>query len=153
MVEECRNREDQNGVKFFSFALRVFTKMGSGGMSEDEDGVDKVIIDDRELEEAVKLTMFLPFRHSNLTTIVAVVDKVSRVEKQYFMQSGKTSKRRVRGDSRCKNSDRKPPTGWPVSFFADGYLQSLSEYERDKLHLSKKIFPLYDLEKIPEQYL
>ncbi|KAJ4466224.1 hypothetical protein C8R41DRAFT_926212 [Lentinula lateritia] len=127
--------------------------MGSGGMSEDEDGVDKVVIDDRELEEAVKITMFLPFRHSKLTTIVAVVDKVSRVEKQYFVQSGRTSKRRVRGDSRCKKSDRKPPIGWPMSFFADGYLESLPEYRREKLRLSEKIFPLYDLEKIPEQYL
>ncbi|KAJ3917690.1 hypothetical protein F5877DRAFT_44207 [Lentinula edodes] len=153
MVEECRNRDDQNGVRFFSFALRVFTKLGSGGMSEDEDGVDKVIVDDRELEEAVKLTMFLPFRNPNLTTIAAVVDKVPRVEKQRFVQSGRTSKRRVRGDSRCRKSDRKPPTGWPASLFADGYLESLPEYQRNKLRLSKRIFPLYDLEKIPEQYL
>ncbi|KAJ3906599.1 hypothetical protein F5879DRAFT_797299 [Lentinula edodes] len=152
MVNECRKRNDQNGVKFFSFALRVFTKMGSGGMSEDEDGVDKVIIDDRELEEAVKLSMSLPFRHSIITTIVTLIDKVPRVEKTQFVQSGRTTKRRIRNDPRCNISSRKPPNGWPVSFFADGYLDSLSEFQREKLRVSKKLFPLYDLDKIPKQY-
>ncbi|KAH7877315.1 uncharacterized protein C8R40DRAFT_995149, partial [Lentinula edodes] len=142
MVNECRKRDDQDGVKFFSFALRVVTKMGSGGMSEDEDGVDKVIIDDRELEEAVKLSMSLPFRHSIITTIVTLIDKVPRVEKMHFVQSGRTTKRRVRNDPRCKISSRKPPKGWPVSFFADGYLESLLEFQREKLHVSKKLFPL-----------
>ncbi|KAJ3886789.1 hypothetical protein GG344DRAFT_56830 [Lentinula edodes] len=153
MVDECRRRDDENGVRFFLFALRVFTKLGSGGMSEDEDGVDKVIVDDRELEEVVKLSMSLPFRHSTITTIIVIVDKVPHVEKKHFVQSGRASKRRIREDPRCRKSARKPPSGWPVSFFADGYLESLPDYERDKLRVSKKTFPLYDLEKIPEQYL
>ncbi|KAJ3889184.1 hypothetical protein GG344DRAFT_52172 [Lentinula edodes] len=153
MVDVCRKRDDQNGVQFFSFALRAFTKMGSGGMSEDEDSVEKVIVGDRELEEAVKLPMSLPFRHSVMTTIAVVVDKVPQVEKMHFVQSGRTSKRRIRDNLRCRKSARKPPSGWPVSFFADGYLESLPEYERDKLRVSKKIFPLYSLEKMPEQYL
>ncbi|KAJ4496519.1 hypothetical protein C8R41DRAFT_761912, partial [Lentinula lateritia] len=146
-------RDDENGVKFFLFALRTFTKMGSGGMSEDEDSVEKVTVSDQELEEAVKLSMSLPFRHSIMAKIVAVVDKVPQVEKKHFVQSRRISKRRIQDDPRCRKTAQKPPSGWPISFFADGYLKSLPEYERDKLRVSKKIFPLYNLEKMPEQYL
>ncbi|KAJ3859139.1 hypothetical protein EV359DRAFT_68423 [Lentinula novae-zelandiae] len=102
MLRECRNRDNQEGVKFFSFCLRAFEKMGSGGMSEDEDGVDKVHVEKRELEEAVKLIMFLPFCHSTLTKLVVLMDEIPQTEglKKLFVQSGRVRKRRVRGDPR-----------------------------------------------------
>ncbi|KAJ3924725.1 MAG: hypothetical protein NXY57DRAFT_907825 [Lentinula lateritia] len=155
MLHECRNGDNQEGVEFFSYCLRAFEKLGSGGMSEDEDGVDKVLVDERELEEAVKLTMFLPFRHSTLMKLVALVDEIPQNQglKKFFVQSGRVCKRRVRGDPRCKTSDRKPPKRWHSSFFPDGYLESLSEYQREKLRVSKKVFPLYDIETLPNKYL
>src|ERR1700761_9526063 len=143
MVAICRERDDQEGTKLFLYCLQVFTKMGSGGMSEDEDGVEKVVADRRKLEESVKLPMIIPFRHPLLAKLVAFMDKVPNIEKTHFTQSGKAGKRRVRDDGKCKVMDRKPPKGWPVSFFADGYLEALTDFQRAKLHVSEKEFSLY----------
>ena len=69
-----------------------------------------------------------------------------------FIQSGRNAKRRVRNEHKCKVSDRKPPTGWPASFFADGYLEALPDFQWEKLRLSRKDFPLYDMQVELEQY-
>ncbi|KAJ3926807.1 MAG: hypothetical protein NXY57DRAFT_867848, partial [Lentinula lateritia] len=114
------------------------------GMSEDEDGVDKVVtIDAGTIEEAVKFTKTLPFRHSYLNDVVEFLDKTPGFEKLLFIQSGRVSKHRIRKDPRCKASERLPPRKWPVSFFAEGYLDSLSELQQRRLTPGKEFTLLH----------
>ncbi|KAJ3808961.1 hypothetical protein F5876DRAFT_66865 [Lentinula aff. lateritia] len=104
------------------------------GMSEDEDGVDKVVtIGAGTIEEAVKFTKNLLFRHQYLNDVVEFLDGIPRFEKLLFIQSGRVSKRRIRRDPRCKPSERLPPRKWPQSFYTEGYLDSLPELQRRRL--------------------
>jgi hypothetical protein len=73
--------------------------------------------------------------------------------KMLFVQSRRNAKRRVRDEHKCKISDRKPLTGWLASFFADGYIESLVDFQWEKLHVSQKDFPLYDMQIDLDWYL
>ncbi|KAJ3850732.1 hypothetical protein EV368DRAFT_44670 [Lentinula lateritia] len=139
MIQACQQREDSEGVQFFRFLLRLVTKMQPGGMSEDEDGEDTVVTAAAgTIVEAVKFTKSLSFRHAYLNEVVEFLDKIPGFEQLLFIQSGRVKKRRIRGDARCKVSIRKPPRKWPKSFFAEGYLNGLTEMQRRKLVIGKK---------------
>ncbi|KAF8832816.1 hypothetical protein HHX47_DHR1002050 [Lentinula edodes] len=77
MIQACEQRGYVDGVHFFRYLLRLVTKMRPGGMSEDEDGVDKVVtIGAGTIEEAVKFTKNLPFRHQYLNDVVEFLDGI-----------------------------------------------------------------------------
>ncbi|KAJ3816458.1 hypothetical protein EV361DRAFT_813114 [Lentinula raphanica] len=142
MIQVCQEREDQEGVELFQYLLRVVGKLKPGGMSEDEDGVDSVVTTQGvTIEESVKFTMIVPFRHSYFNDVLNWLDKLPGFEKFLFIQSGRVKKRRVRDDPRCKVSRRKPPQKWPQSFFDENYLEGMSELKRAK-HVGKQDFEL-----------
>ncbi|KAJ3709844.1 hypothetical protein C8R42DRAFT_598004 [Lentinula raphanica] len=133
MIQVSQEREDHEGVQLFQYLLRLVGKLKPGGMSEDEDGVDTVtngrgVI----IEEAVKLTMTIPFRDPYLANVLHWLDMLPGFEKFLFIQSGRVKKRRIRGDPRCKASTRKPPKKWPRSFFDENYLKQMSELKQAK---------------------
>ncbi|KAJ4474107.1 hypothetical protein C8J55DRAFT_518936 [Lentinula edodes] len=147
MIQACQQREDSEGVQFFRFLLRLVTKMQPGGMSEDEDGEDTVVTAAAgTIVEAVKFTKSLSFRHAYLNEVVEFLDKIPGFEQLLFIQSGRVKKRRIRGDARCKVSIRKPPRKWPKSFFAEGYLNGLTEMQRRKLVIGKKDIILLEVD-------
>ncbi|KAJ3897146.1 hypothetical protein F5879DRAFT_996530 [Lentinula edodes] len=144
MIQACEQRGYADGVTFFRYLLRLVTKMRPGGMSEDEDGVDKVVtVDAGTIEEAVKFTKPLPFRNSYLNDVVEFLDKTPGFENLLFIQSGRVRKRRIRKDPRCKVSERLPPRKWPRSFFAQGYLDGLPELQKRRLTPGKEIILLH----------
>lgn len=144
MIQACEQRGYVDGVHFFRYLLRLVTKMRPGGMSEDEDGVDKVVtIGAGTIEEAVKFTKNLPFRHQYLNDVVEFLDGIPGFEKLLFIQSGRVSKRRIRRDPRCKASERLPPRKWPQSFFTEGYLDSLPELQKRRLTPGKAFVLLH----------
>ncbi|KAJ3911763.1 hypothetical protein F5877DRAFT_54922 [Lentinula edodes] len=147
MIQASQQRGDIEGVQFFQFLLRLVTKMQPGGMSEDEDGEDTVVTAAAgSIVEAVKFTKSLSFRNAYLNDVVEFLDKIPGFEQLLFIQSGRVKKRRIRGDARCKVSNRTPPRKWPKSFFAEGYLDGLTEIQCRKLVLGKKDIILYEVD-------
>lgn len=153
MIQVCEQRGDVEGIRLFRYWLRLLQKLKSGGMSEDEDGFDTVITADGQLQEHVKFTKNLPFRRVLITESLSLINKIPGFEKVSFSQSGRASIRRIRGNPKCGVSARTAPIGWPTSFFPDGYLDSLPDFERGKLRVSQKEFPLFEIPEDFSQYL
>ncbi|KAJ3725338.1 hypothetical protein C8R42DRAFT_576322, partial [Lentinula raphanica] len=96
MIQVSQEREDHEGVQLFQYLLRLVGKLKPGGMSEDEDGVDTVTNGQGMIiEEAVKLTMTIPFRNPYLANVLHWLDTLPGFEKFLFIQSGRVKKRRI----------------------------------------------------------
>ncbi|KAE9383233.1 hypothetical protein BT96DRAFT_1009490 [Gymnopus androsaceus JB14] len=142
MAEVCHRRGNMQGQDFWQKVLAYTLRLGAGGMSDEDEGIESVVRGSRTKSEKVKIVKRLPFRHPYFEKLYDVVDQTPGLEELIFNQTGKRPLVRVR--NRNSLSMCKPVTRLPRSFFPDGYLGQLFPFELDALQVSEEPWPLYE---------
>ncbi|KAF9065501.1 hypothetical protein BDP27DRAFT_1180215, partial [Rhodocollybia butyracea] len=119
MIDFCRKTNDEDGLQFWQYSLRLTQHLGDGGMSEDEDGLKTIQIGTRTKKVRVKVTKDLDFRHPAIAAHYKRVDGTREAEELIFSATGRTKMERIRiSDIRV----RPPPRGLSASVYRPEYL-------------------------------
>ncbi|KAJ3887367.1 hypothetical protein GG344DRAFT_30746, partial [Lentinula edodes] len=122
MEEFCQEIDDQGGKSFWTYMVDSLLVFEEGGMSDEEDGEEDVVIDGVETKQDIKLVKDLWFRHESFGLQFQMVDETPKSEPEIFTQQGRLSVKRVRTNIIDK---RDPPKGLPQDVFRLEYLQRL----------------------------
>ncbi|KAJ3738026.1 hypothetical protein EV360DRAFT_58507 [Lentinula raphanica] len=141
MIQISRDTHDEDGVKFWTYALDAVKILGERGMSDEEDGEEDVIIDGVQTKQDVKLVTVLWFRHESFRDLFQLVDQTPKAEEKIFSQQGRHQVKRVRSDI---VDNRKPPPGYPKQVFRPEYLQKLLPHEKEDLKFKKSDFVIHE---------
>ncbi|KAF9021595.1 hypothetical protein BDP27DRAFT_1249841, partial [Rhodocollybia butyracea] len=144
MIDHCRDENDNDGLQFWEYSLRLTGHLGDGGMSEDEDSFETVRIDCRTEKVRVKVVKDLDFRHTSIAAHYEQVDTTPQHGVEDLIFSGQIQHR----IERIRVSDitvRSPPEGLSASVYRPGYLENLLPHELSALRLDPNPFHLYQL--------
>ncbi|KAJ3804652.1 hypothetical protein F5876DRAFT_18858, partial [Lentinula aff. lateritia] len=122
MEEVCQEIDDQGGKSFWTYMVDSLLVFEEGGMSDEEDGEEDVVIDGVETKQDIKLVKDLWFRHESFGPQFQMIDETPKSEPEIFTQQGRLSVKRVRTNIIDK---RDPPKGLPQDVFRLEYLQRL----------------------------
>jgi hypothetical protein len=132
MIAFCRQTNDESGLRFWQYSLRLTSHLGNGGMSEDEDDCKIVRVGSSSEEVQVKVTKDLDYRHPSIAAHYEQVDATPGVEGLIFSARGKPRTKRI-----CVSdiSVQPPPLGLSTSVYRPGYLERLLPHELAALEL------------------
>ncbi|THV01475.1 hypothetical protein K435DRAFT_655235, partial [Dendrothele bispora CBS 962.96] len=149
MVQVMRERNDKEGEKMWNYVLNCLGKLEHDGMSDEEEGTEEIVTDGKVTRVQVRKVMQVTWRHPSFRGLFELVDKTRGVEAAIFSRQGRPPMTRIRVDEEPSRK-RPPPKHLPVSFFKPEYLQDLSKYsyQIDELRMSKKEFPLYEVNNL-----
>ncbi|KAJ3766540.1 hypothetical protein FB446DRAFT_653642, partial [Lentinula raphanica] len=139
MAQFSRDTNCQDGETFWNYAIDALLVLGDGGMSDEEDSVEDVVIDGIRTQQEVKKVKILWFRHESFAPIMLQIDETPKAEPKVFTQQGRVSVKRVRSNIFDK---RNPPTGYPEDVFRPEYLEGLFPHQKRQLRISKKRFQI-----------
>ncbi|KAJ3885409.1 hypothetical protein F5879DRAFT_996276 [Lentinula edodes] len=139
MIDFAREHNNQQLENFWTYVLVVVKTFGERGMSDEEDGVEDVLIDGVPTQQDIKKVKKLWFRHETFEALFQQVDETPKVETRIFTQQGPVSMKRVRSNI---IDNRKPPPGYPKGIFRPEYLDSLLEYELENLEFAEGEFEI-----------
>ncbi|KAL0564395.1 hypothetical protein V5O48_017650 [Marasmius crinis-equi] len=138
MVRYSKERKDEQGVRFWTYAYEVTEALGCDGMSDEEAGeMEANPGSGVPLDVPVNYILVLSWQHPLITELYMVFDRAPELEPLIIKQTGK--RQRIRS---AKLSTRNPPRKLSRSLFAEEYLSKARTYELDRLSLSDKVLPL-----------
>ncbi|KAL0062780.1 hypothetical protein AAF712_010353 [Marasmius tenuissimus] len=146
MLAVSKARKDEDGQAFWDYARETTAALDYDGMSDEEAVTEEVTT-----QAGVKTTMtfmnvlVLVWRHPHFRALFIIIDQAPELEDAMFKQTRlhyKLPRRRVEKESTRKSI----PKGLARSYFKDGYLDGLMEFELADLKLSKRDFKIREFE-------
>ncbi|EEB97213.1 hypothetical protein MPER_03515 [Moniliophthora perniciosa FA553] len=152
MLAYSRERKDEKAIEFWNYVVTVTYTLGHDGMSDEESGTEEVTTPSGLIRtKRIKKVLKLPWRHSSFRDLFTHLDQVPQVEDLIFKQTGKHVRiDRVRVED--MSTRRSIPKKLYRSFFKDGYLNGLMEYQVDKLDLAEEDFQLHNFKLDDYEY-
>ncbi|KAJ3726402.1 hypothetical protein DFJ43DRAFT_566240 [Lentinula guzmanii] len=125
MLKVCRERNDQAGVQFWSYALSALEILGDPGMSDEEDSSVEVEVEGVIVKQSVKKVKRSYWRAPQVEDLCRVMDTAPALEILIFHKASRT---------------------WPPrDFYRKEFLDSLMPHEVADLRLADYSFRLIDL--------
>ncbi|KAJ8081332.1 hypothetical protein PM082_007167 [Marasmius tenuissimus] len=136
MVQVSQEREDNDALEFWSWVLQATHRLGKDGMSDEETEESEITQPNgRQLKQRVREVMVLSWRHPHFRDLYTRVDELTDFEKLVFSEQGRARLPQMRV---AKVVTRAPPPRLYRSFYREGYLEELQDYEVAELKLSRR---------------
>ncbi|KAJ3797285.1 hypothetical protein F5050DRAFT_1579315 [Lentinula boryana] len=142
MLKVCRERNDEAGIQFWSYALGVLEILGDPGMSDEEDSSVEVEVEGVVVKQSVKKVKRSYWRAPQVEDLCRVMDTAPALEILIFHKAGAKRVPRIRTDHL---SHRLPGPGLPRDFYRKEFLDSLMPHEVADLRFADYSFKLFDL--------
>ncbi|KAG7090363.1 hypothetical protein E1B28_009483 [Marasmius oreades] len=132
MQIETRQKEEQEGVEFWSFVLHSVRELDLAGISDDEDS---------EIEgQKVKLVHQLDFRHPDFRPLFEMVDHTTPEK------LSRRGRQRPRGVLSPLVTEREPPSGIAPERFKPEYLAAMRAGQKPQIRLGHRDYPVAHFE-------